>query len=391
MVITINLVFTSNMLYAESSNKSDITSAVSEAGQLLQKEKFGDVIDKLEKAMPTSLNGNEDKDFIGAYAIGYNNLGLAYLHSDKYDKAIEALQKSRDTLPGWPANYYLLGQAYCAAGRFDKSIDNFKKGMELAPGAADINDYSFFMMSYIQTGNNAEAEKVLKMAKERFPQETRGWRVPGAESASSEKTAAVAEKPRSVWHEKPEPESAKAYINAAVAFYRSQDYDKATENFKKALEISPDNAIYHYNLGKTLLMSNKSEEGMAECEKASSLGLDDVNLYRTLGKEYFRKEELEKSLNMYENVKRLDPQDDNAYFMCGVIDIGIKDGWTAREEFKKAIELNPNNVEAHYELGWLYADYEPDYARSELETALKLNPNHGGAKKELERLDKQKK
>jgi Flp pilus assembly protein TadD len=72
--------------------------------------------------------------------------------------------------------------------------------------------------------------------------------------------------------------------------------------------------------------------------------------------------------------------------MCGVLNLQLNNALKARSEFKKAVELNPSNAEAHYELGWLYADYEPNYARQELETALKLNPDHQGAKKELERL-----
>ena len=78
-------------------------------------------------------------------------------------------------------------------------------------------------------------------------------------------------------------------------------------------------------------------------------------------------------------------------FTCGVLYLGSRDIPKAREDFKKAVELNPNNVEAHYELGWLYTDYKPVYARQELEKALKLNPSHSGAKKELERLNNKNK
>jgi Tfp pilus assembly protein PilF len=91
---------------------------------------------------------------------------------------------------------------------------------------------------------------------------------------------------------------------------------------------------------------------------------------------------------MYENIKRLTPNDDKAYFACGVLYIGLKDGWKAREEFKKAVEINPNNAEAHYELGWLYASYEPEYAKNELKKAIELDPNLKDAKEELERLEK---
>jgi tetratricopeptide (TPR) repeat protein len=49
----------------------------------------------------------------------------------------------------------------------------------------------------------------------------------------------------------------------------------------------------------------------------------------------------------------------------------------AIEEFEKAVEANPHNASAHFELGWLYEEKEPDPAAAiyHYEQFLKLRPN----------------
>ncbi len=49
----------------------------------------------------------------------------------------------------------------------------------------------------------------------------------------------------------------------------------------------------------------------------------------------------------------------------------------AIEEFERAVEANPHNASAHFELGWLYEEKEPDPAAAiyHYEQFLKLRPN----------------
>ncbi len=360
----------SNMVFAENADEARVTLAVSEAGKYFQKQQFTKVVELLEKELPAALRGDESRDFIAVYGMGHNNLGHAYLQLGQYEKAIEALKKTREVMAKWSAPYYLLGQTYSRLGKFSESIANFTKGMELDPDAADYRDYSFLIVSYISQGNKADAEKILELAKKRFPEQMKNVSIPELESGLS-KTKDI-----------------NIYMGQAETCYQNKDYNGAIENYRKVIEINSSHKIAQYNLGKSLLMNGKSEDGIVECEKALALGLDDINVYRTLGKEYLKKKDEEKALKMYENIKRLNPKDDFAYFTCGVLYISLRDGWKAREEFKKAVEINPNNAEAHYELGWLYRGYDDAYAKKELEKALELNPNHIRAKKELEKIKK---
>jgi len=188
-----------------------------------------------------------------------------------------------------------------------------------------------------------------------------------------------------------EPNNVENRIELGVIYFQLQESILAKQYFEEALKIDNDNAIARYNLGKTLIILGETEEGIAECEESLNLGLEDINVYMTLSVEYFNKRNLKKSLEMYKNIQRIEPQNDSAYFAAGVIYIGLRDGWKARKEFEKAVEVNPNHVEAHYELGWLYRNYDSQQSKEHYQRVLELNPNHKKAQKELTELLSRKK
>lgn len=183
-----------------------------------------------------------------------------------------------------------------------------------------------------------------------------------------------------------DPANVEDRIELGVFYFQLQEYSLAKQYFEEVLSISDNNAIGRYNLGKTLIVLGETERGIAECEKALELGLDDINVYKTLSVEYFDKRDLRKSLAMYRNIQRLEPWNDNAYYATGIIYIGLRDGWKARKEFEKAIEINPNNAEAHYEIGWLSRDYDPQKSKAHYQKVLELNPSHVKAKEEFDEL-----
>jgi len=60
----------------------------------------------------------------------------------------------------------------------------------------------------------------------------------------------------------------------------------------------------------------------------------------------------------------------------------------AIDEFEKAVEANPHNASAHFELGWLYEEKEPDSAAAiyHYEQFLKLRPNANTAEEVRQRI-----
>jgi tetratricopeptide (TPR) repeat protein len=96
------------------------------------------------------------------------------------------------------------------------------------------------------------------------------------------------------------------------------DLDKGVAAYQKAIELKPDDPAYHNNYALALAKGKKFEEAQAELTKAAQLDP------ASAGKYYYNLGAV------YVNTGNMDP---------------------AGEAFKKAIELDPNYPDAHYQYG----------------------------------------
>ncbi len=78
-----------------------------------------------------------------------------------------------------------------------------------------------------------------------------------------------------------------------------------------------------------------------------------------------------------------DPADEQKepHFLAGKTRVNSLDFHGAIESFEKALEVNPRSASAHFELGWLFNEKEPDPAAAiyHYEKYLKLHPNADNA------------
>ncbi|MBN1664336.1 MAG: tetratricopeptide repeat protein [Deltaproteobacteria bacterium] len=159
---------------AASTSKMITPNLIEEAHKHLHQEKYLETIQFLESNLPKDLSEKDrSTESIDLYFCGYNKLALAYLHSGKADKAIIALNKCKQVLPLRSESYYLLGQAYFYVRNFKASIDNFEKGICLDPKAADAQDMSLLMMSYLKIKNREKALETFNTIRNRFETTTK--------------------------------------------------------------------------------------------------------------------------------------------------------------------------------------------------------------------------
>jgi len=93
---------------------------------------------------------------------------------------------------------------------------------------------------------------------------------------------------------------------------------KGLEAYLKALEIKPDEAAYHNNYALALARAKKFEEAQAELTKAAQLDPANAGRY---------------------------------YYNLGALLVNSGQNEPAGEAFKKAIEVDPNYADAHYQYG----------------------------------------
>ena len=230
---------------------------------------------------------------------------------------------------------------------------------------------------------------------------------------------------------------AETYVTLANAYNRKGIHKAAITACKKAIEINPDLANAHYNLGfayreegndklakqKFALYDELLKQEGEYIEIPEKLTSEDIEKYITLGDNYFKEGKFDESIAEYKKALEIKPRDDilnklgqahqqkrlagkseeqpakidtftskktldemprleteqklsiEELYDRGIsyYDKGMID--KAIEEFKEVLELDPEDVETHHHLGNAYADKEMfDEAISIYKKIVEKNP-----------------
>ena len=137
-------------------------------------------------------------------------------------------------------------------------------------------------------------------------------------------------------------EHADAYNNRGLDYANLGKYDKAIEDFNKAIELNPDLAVAYYNRGNTYVELGEYDRAIKDYDKAIELNKDYAVAYNNRGFAY----------------------------------VGLGKYNRAIEDFNKAIKLNPDDAKAYYNRGLAYAELgEHERAREDMLRAGNLFTN----------------
>ena len=152
--------------------------------------------------------------------------------------------------------------------------------------------------------------------------------------------------------------------------------DEAEVQYKKALELDPNNVNAHSNYGLLLKQTGHKQDAEEQYKMALALDPNDVNAhfaYGNLLNEMGRNQEAEEQ---YKMALALDPNDVNAHSNYGFLlnEMGHKQD--AEEQYKIVLALDPNNVTTHSNYGLHLAQTgRNEEAEEQYKIALALDPN----------------
>ena len=170
------------------------------------------------------------------------------------------------------------------------------------------------------------------------------------------------------------PEVAKA-ASAGLSAFSKNDLETAKKEFRRVLELEPDNLTGLVNLGTVEYRSQDMGEAERFLKKAVRIQPEAALAWWTLGVVYCQQEKLDAALAALSQAVYLDPKNASAHNYLAVV-IGKK-GWSdgAEQEFQRAIELSPDLADAHFNLALLYVQRTPpalELARRHYQKALDL-------------------
>lgn len=179
------------------------------------------------------------------------------------------------------------------------------------------------------------------------------------------------------------PKYTEAHYQLGLLYHHSKLFDEALKEYKMVQKLDPEFPKLHYVFGALFYT-----QGIFAWTKAAQI--DQSYLYKDDGTEIFYKEwiEPEQAIEKYKKSVNEDTLNPLAlYNLRGVYyDLAIM-------EYQKAIESNPNDTAAQYELGLVYLERgKIDKTKNQLKILENLSPGHArGLEQQMEMEEAQKK
>ncbi len=207
------------------------------------------------------------------------------------------------------------------------------------------------------------------------------------------------------------------YNELGIQAIQEENYEKAAELFNKAIEENPEESIGFINFGNLLASMNENERAERFFQKAITLDEKAATAFYSLANLYYNTERFEEAAKFYEKAITNGIEGPDAYFMLGksfqkidqtklalpylqrayeldeTQDIQIKLTYgialaslemfdIAEPIFKEILELDPENADAHYNMGVLYAvsTSDTESALKHLKAAFTIQPNYDQAR-----------
>lgn len=167
------------------------------------------------------------------------------------------------------------------------------------------------------------------------------------------------------------------YYASGNKFFREGEYEKAVEQYTKAIQLDPRNGNYYASLGATYGKLSLYEKGIKELKKAVSVTPKLEEPYYLIESFYATLDRTDEAIGFFQERSKTTPNNafiyvnlGYAFYRKGILDM-------ASVEMKKAIEFDSLYSLAHCGLGVIYLSLNRDEeAEKEFEKALQINPDY---------------
>ncbi len=130
--------------------------------------------------------------------------------------------------------------------------------------------------------------------------------------------------------------------------------EEAEKAFRISIEMNPDYAIAHRNLGALLSRLGRDDEALEEYKIALKLDPKDPNTHGNIGTINLNRKEYDNAAKKFKMALKYDPRYAHAIEGLGVIDHIRGDIEGARKKFETAVGIDTDMTESHFYLGILF-------------------------------------
>ncbi len=177
-----------------------------------------------------------------------------------------------------------------------------------------------------------------------------------------------------------DPDNPSLYYQLGGRLEKNGRYDEAMQLYRTALSKGIESARLHSRIADLLVRNGDKDTAIGEYEKAAKINPADLDSQNNLATAYLEKGRLADAEKVFRWILSNDDSYAAAQNGMGLISIQKQDGNAARGYFERAVQLDPDLVEAYMNLGVLYEMAgDRARARSNFESFLaKASPSQYG-------------
>jgi tetratricopeptide (TPR) repeat protein len=165
------------------------------------------------------------------------------------------------------------------------------------------------------------------------------------------------------------------YSNRGVTYNNLGLYDKALEDYNRAIQLNPGDPYAYSNRGNTYYSLQQYDEALADHNRGLRLNPNFSNAYLNRGNVFRDLKRDGEALADYDRVLQIDPTDALAYNNRGTVKERLERYEEALEDLGEAIRLDPNNAKFYSNRAKTYIEMRRfDLALADCNTALRLDP-----------------
>lgn len=217
--------------------------------------------------------------YVNEFQLGIQAFNRGRDDESAYGQAVTFFQSTSMIQPDSSGPYVNQAYALINAGRQEDAIAPFE--MALAKGEGEADTYLLLSNIYQSMEEHGKAIALLEKSRELYPErEDLQSQLLNAYIADGQMDRAMRDYSAAVQRE---PDNKLYRYNYGTLLLESEDYDASAEQFAKAIEIDPEYAVAHYNLGASYV--NKAvevNEAITEIDddlraNRSSMSADDIS------------------------------------------------------------------------------------------------------------------
>ena len=353
--------------------------------------------DNAEKLLQEALNINPK------HVQSLNTLGCLLMSKNDFDKALEYYQKSLEIEPDNPVTHYNLATFYLVKQDFNKAKKHFKITYNAMPTKQHLsqlalaqfkdNDFNAAAISYqklctknphsltfrynyavclYQQKSYKQAISLLLPIAQQNPKSAKIAHQLALcfEAIGQIRNAAlIYEKIIKIGKIPPE-----IYLDYANLLIIDNDNQKAESVLKKLIQINPNHALAHKDLGVLYLIERLFSEAQEEFETAFKLEPENPTIIFEYANYFQAISEFTKADELYSKAVKLMPHNPNILLMYGLNRMKVNDFEQAKLYLQRVLAYQPKNHTALFNLGQIcYIEKNFETAKEFLTDAYLIN------------------